>query len=93
MVTSNSFLIGLLVVWAVVTTFWVVLMIYRGVVGLREEDQVFLHKGEESMIREQKEIGAKLDHLRPHLIWSGVSSIILIVVLGLLFLYRGWTGG
>lgn len=92
MVTSNSFLIGLFVVWAVVTAVWAALMIYRGVVGLNEEDQIFLHKGEESLVREQKEIGAKLDRIRPHLIWSGTLSIVLIVVLGAMFLYRGWTG-
>ncbi len=90
MLLSNSFLISLFIVWAVVAAIWVSLMIYRGVVGMREEDQVFLHKGEESLIREQKEVASKLDHVRPHLIWSGTLSIVLLVFLGLLLLYRGW---
>lgn len=63
--TSSSFLIGLFTVWAIVTGIWVTLMICRGVIGMREEDQVFLHRGEDSLVREQKEVAHKLKRLTP----------------------------
>jgi hypothetical protein len=88
---DRTLFIGLFSAWAVVSAIWIALMIYRGIVGLREEDQVFLHKGEESLVREQKEIAAKLKRISPHLIWSGTLSVILLLALGFLFLYRGWS--
>lgn len=90
--TSSSFLIGLFTVWAIVTGIWVTLMICRGVIGMREEDQVFLHRGEDSLVREQKEVAHKLKRLTPHLLWSGILSIVLLVVMCALLLYRGWMG-
>lgn len=87
---KSSLLIGLFSAWAVVTAVWISLMIYRGVIGMREEDQIFLHKGEESLIREQKEVAAKLKRITPHLMWSGIASVLLLLVLAGLLLYRGW---
>jgi len=87
---DTPLLIGLFVAWAVVTAIWVVLMIYRGVVGMREEDQVFLHKGEESLVREQKEVVSTLRHLSPYLLWSGVLSIVLLLVMVGHWIYRTW---
>jgi hypothetical protein len=87
---DTPLLIGLFVAWAVVTAIWIVLMIYRGVVGMREEDQVFLHKGEESLVREQKKVVSTLKHLSPYLLCSGVLSIVLLLVLIGLWIYRAW---
>lgn len=91
--TSPSFFIGLFVVWAVVSAVWVVLMICRGLIGMREEDQVYLHRGEESLVREQQEVTGKLKRLTPYLFGSGILSIVLLVALCALYLYRGWTTG
>ncbi len=88
---STALLIGVFSAWAVVTAVWISLMIYRGVVGMREEDQVFLHKGEESLVREQKEVAAKLKRISPYLLWSGVLSIVLLIVFGALWFYHGWS--
>jgi len=87
---SSGLFIGVFTVWAVVTAVWVFLMIYRGVVGMREEDQVFLHKGEESLVRAQKEVTDKLKRVSPYLLWSGILSIALLVLFVALWLYRGW---
>ena len=88
---STSLLIGVFSAWAAVTAFWIALMIYRGVIGMREEDQVFLHKGEESLVRAQKEVAAKLKRVSPYLLWSGVLSIVLLALFGVLWFYRGWS--
>lgn len=88
---STSLLIGVFVVWAAVTALWIMLMICRGVIGMREEDQVFLHRGEESLVREQQEVVRKLKRLSPHLIWSGILSILLLLVFVALWVYRGWS--
>lgn len=88
---SSPLLIGVFVAWAAVTAVWIGLMIYRGVIGMREEDQVFLHKGEESLIRAQKEVTEKLKRISPYLIWSGILSVVLLVLFGALWFYRGWS--
>lgn len=87
---STSLLIGIFVVWAAVSALWIMLMICRGVIGMREEDQVFLHRGEESLVREQQEVTRKLKRLSPHLMWSGILSILLLLVFVALWVYRGW---
>jgi hypothetical protein len=88
---SSPLLVGVFTAWAVVTAFWIALMIYRGVIGMREEDQVFLHKGEESLIRAQKEVAEKLKRVSPYLIWSGILSVVLLILFGALWFYRGWS--
>lgn len=88
---SSPLLIGVFVAWAVVTAFWIAMMIYRGVIGMREEDQIYLHKGEESLIRAQKEVAEKLKRISPYLIWSGILSVVLLILFGVLWFYRGWS--
>ncbi|MBZ5534884.1 MAG: hypothetical protein LAO31_02925 [Acidobacteriia bacterium] len=87
---SSALLIGVFSAWAGVTAFWIALMIYRGVIGMREEDQVFLHKGEESLVRAQKEVAEKLKRVSPYLLWSGILSAALLILFGVLWFYRGW---
>ncbi|MEE8199922.1 MAG: hypothetical protein V3R29_02030 [Candidatus Acidoferrales bacterium] len=86
MLLSLSLLMGLLVAWLAATAVLIVLAVIRAVICLREEDQLFISPGEEQLLREQREIAAKLERLRPYLIGSLVASIVLgLATLGVLF--------
>src|SRR5579859_4783671 len=67
-------LMGLLFAWAAVTTVFVILMIYRSLVTMREDDQLFLDSHPTAMESEQKEIQGKLSRLRPYATGLGVAS-------------------
>ncbi|MGH9482211.1 MAG: hypothetical protein ACRD1L_08970 [Terriglobales bacterium] len=64
-----SLLTGLLIAWAVVTSVLILLMIYRGIIGMHQEDQVFLSAGTRGFERENAETEARIVHLRPF-IWA-----------------------
>ncbi|MEE9234437.1 MAG: hypothetical protein V3U28_03240 [Candidatus Acidoferrales bacterium] len=86
MLLSLSLVMGLLVAWLAATALLIVLAVIRAVICLREEDQLFISPGEEQLLREQREIAAKLERLRPYLIGSLVASIVLgLATLGVLF--------
>ncbi len=74
---------GLLTVWGVLTGVLVLLLIYRSVVGMHEEDQLFLDPSEEHMAKEQKEILKKVEKVRPYVYVLGTASgVLLLVILG-----------
>ena len=55
-----------LFVWAAITSVFVILMIYRSLITMREDDQLFLDPTQTVLQNEQKVIQQKLDHLRPY---------------------------
>jgi len=84
MLPSNPLLLSLLILWLVVTAGTIALWVYRAVLGLREEDALFIDPGEEKMLKEQADLLARMDKLRPLLIAGAVSSgLIGLGALGL----------
>jgi len=79
----------LLVLWGAVTLALIILMIYRSVIELREEDQLFLDKAEEHIAREQKEIVDKVVRLSRPITVLGVTSGVLLLVIAGVWLYQG----
>ena len=76
-------MLALLIAWSVITLAFIVLCIYRSFLGLSEEDQLFLEKGEERMAREQQELIAKLQKLsKPIMILGVISGLLLLVIAG-----------
>jgi len=76
-------MLALLIAWGVITVTFIALCIYRSYLGLREEDQLFLEKGEERMAREQQELIAKLQRLsKPIMILGVISGLLLLVIAG-----------
>jgi hypothetical protein len=76
-------LTAMLLVWGIVTCVFIGLMIYRSVIGMREEDQLYL--GSSVLAGHQREIVAKLDRIAPYTKGFGWASV------GLLFLIAGFS--
>lgn len=82
-------LTSLLIVWAVITTVLILAVIYRSIVSMKREGQLFLDPGEAHLEAEQQAILKKLDALTPVVTWLSVISGVLIVVIGALWMYQG----
>lgn len=86
-----SLLMVLLVIWSVVTAALILLLIYRSVVSMKEEDQLFLSPAEGALQREQQEILRKLNKLDPYVKFLGIASgALLLLVIGV-WIYQGLT--
>jgi uncharacterized membrane protein YhfC len=74
----------LLILWAAVTVLFVGLLIYRSLVGMKEEDTLILSPAEAKMEQEQREILIRLTKIRPYLLGLGwLSAALLASALGL----------
>ena len=79
----SSTLISLMIAWGVITVVFIVMCIYRSVLGLSEEDQLFLEKGEEGMARDQRKLIARIQKLsKPIMILGILSGVLLLVIAG-----------
>jgi hypothetical protein len=88
MLLSISLLLGMLIAWLVVTAVFIGFWIYRAVIGLREDEMLYIDPGEESKRKDQQEMTAKIDRLRPFLIGSFVAVVVLGLVTAGLWVYR-----
>lgn len=81
----------LLFAWGAVTTAFVVLMIYRSLITMREDDQLFLDATQKAAEAEQKEIQNKLSRIRPYTTGLGYASACLAVGVVGLWIYEALT--
>jgi hypothetical protein len=83
-------LLGIL--WGAITVGLVALVIYRAIVGIHEEDQIFLDRAEAALEKEQI---ATLKRIRVLDAWIKrfgiVSGLLLLVVAGI-WVYQGFYG-
>src|SRR5439155_3614790 len=70
----------LLIVWGIVTSVFVILLIWRGLLSSHEDDQIFLDAAEEHMAREQRELVAKITTLSRPLLITGILSGALLLL-------------
>ncbi len=80
----------IIVVWVIVTAFWILLLVYRSRLTSREDDQLFLDPGEEHMAREQREIVAKAMRLDKQILGLGILSGVLLVAGVLVWLWQAF---
>ena len=83
----------LLVVWGVATVALVGLLIYRSLLSMKEDDQLFLSAGEAKIEAEQKEIVSKLNRITPWTKGLGFASLGLLFLSGGIWLYEQFTAG
>lgn len=84
-----SFLNWIWVAWGSVTAVFVALMIWKSLVGMREDDVLVLDPAGERQAAEQQMIVARVERLT---LWAkrfGFASIGLLLVSGCVWVYRG----
>jgi hypothetical protein len=75
--------------WALITVVWLLVLGYRGVIATREEDQLYLAKGEEHMLVEQQAVVGTLVKLsKPLWVLGILSGVLLIAMIGF-WLWQG----
>lgn len=84
-------LVGMLIVWGVLTAILIILLIYRSTLTMQEDDQLYLSESESHMQREQTEILTKVNRLNPFVRWLGAASGVLILVIAGIFIYQQMT--
>jgi hypothetical protein len=73
----------LFVFWAAITVAFVGLLIYRSLVGMKEEDTLILSAAEAKMEEEQRLILIRLSQIRPYLLGLGwLSGLLLAAIVG-----------
>lgn len=83
-------LFSLLVAWGVVTTVLICMLIYRSMLGAHEDDQIFLDKAGDSMAQEQRLIVARIERLGTPIKMLITASIVLLLVIAGMWLWRGY---
>jgi hypothetical protein len=92
-----SLLMLMVITWAALTVVLAGLIIYRGVVGLHEENQIFLGRAEAAQEKQQVETLRRIKHL--NLVIKGfviVCGVLLLVIASIWFyqgIYRPQTPG
>jgi len=69
----------LTVSWASVTVVLVGLLIYRALIGMREEDQLFLASGDEHLAHDQQVLQARIASVNKYAVWTGALSGLLLI--------------
>lgn len=83
-----SLLGWMFVAWGIVTVSLVLLLIYRSVIGMKEDDQLFLDAAESHFEKEQQKVLAKLQWIGAYAKRLGyVSGGLILGMLGVL-IYR-----
>ena len=80
----------MLIIWAVVTVAFLLLLAYRGQITRYEEDQLFLNGSHSNEENQQTEIIRKVNRLAPFVrLLGGATSVITVGIIGL-FVYDAW---
>ena len=75
------------IVWGAVTVVFVALLSYRSLIGMKEDDQIFLDPAEASLENEQREIVKRIQRLSPYVKGFGVASAASLVTIAGLYTY------
>ncbi|HUB80022.1 MAG TPA: hypothetical protein VMB03_14545 [Bryobacteraceae bacterium] len=86
--SGSSLLTPLLILWAVVTGAFITVVIWKSLVGLREDGSVILDPAEASQAAEQQAVIAKVERLGSWAKRFGFTSLTLLVLVGAIWVYR-----
>ena len=79
----------LLIAWGVVTTIFLILLIWRSLLESHEDDQIFIDAAGDRMAEEQRNLVRKINTLSRPLMASGVVAGALLLFIAGLWLYQG----
>jgi hypothetical protein len=80
----------LLTIWGVLTGILVLVLIYRSTLAMHEDDQLFLNDAESHLQIEQTELQKRMSRLQPIVRVLSVGSGVLILVIGVMWLWQGF---
>jgi hypothetical protein len=88
---SGSLALTLLMIsWGVITVVLTILVVYRGTLSVREDDQIFIDEAEQHHYQEQQAIIARMSRLTRPIIALAVVSGALILACATVWLYQGY---
>jgi hypothetical protein len=76
------------ILWGAITAVFVVLLIWRSLVGMKEEDQIFLDEIEERLATEQRQIITKVNKITSYAKGFGFASAALLLLMTGVWIYR-----
>lgn len=88
---SRSLVLDLLMIsWGVITSALVVLVIYRGTLSSKEDDQIFIDAAEQHHYQEQQLIIARITALTKPIVALAVVSGALLLASAGIWIYQGF---
>ena len=78
-----------MMVWGVITAVLIGMLIYRTVLGIHEEDQIFLDQAEAALEKEQVDNLAKIYRIDPVIKGLAIVCVVLLLVIGGIWIYHG----
>jgi predicted RND superfamily exporter protein len=75
------------IIWGIVTAAYVALFLYRSIVGMKEEDTLYLSAGEARLEAEQREVMKHITKLDSYSHKIGYTSLALTVILAGMWIY------
>jgi hypothetical protein len=83
---------AVLILWGIVTTLLIVLLIYRSMISMKEDDQLFLDSAQSNLEQEQRQVRTQLERLAPYTKVLGATSGLLLVGMAGMWLYQQLSG-
>jgi hypothetical protein len=88
---SRSLFLDLLMIsWGVITAFLVILVVYRGTLSSKEDDQIFIDAAEQHHYQEQLVIIARISRLTKPIIALAVVSGALLLASAGVWIYQAF---
>jgi hypothetical protein len=88
----SSVLPALWISWVSITVALTALVIFRSLIAMKEEDQLFLDPAEWQLEREQRTILTQLGRLTPVVKGLAVLSAVLLALIAAVWIYQGVLG-
>jgi len=80
----------LMISWGVITCFLVVLVVYRGTLSSKEDDQIFIDAAEQHHYQEQLVIIDRISRLTKPIIALAIASGALLLASAGVWIYQGF---
>ena len=77
--------------WVVVTAFLVGILVYRGTLSLREDNQMFLNEAWQDYLEEQTTIISRIARLRGLVVALSLASAMLLLITTTVWIYQGYS--